>query len=261
LTTDLTGPRPGVAPAILEQRIEALEDALRARDRFLSIAAHELRNPMAPLVLQVGLLLKAARRGEVDRVVDGLEQLEVIVGRYVKRANVLLDFTRLVADRIVLEPVMLDIAEFVRTVAAAYTAMAAHGGSELRLVTPDLLIARADPMAIEQILENLISNAIKFGSGKPIDVGLQREGDTMRITIRDRGPGISPEDQTRIFAPFEKVMARAEGGGFGVGLWVVGRLVAEMGGTIELDSALGDGATFDVILPLNDRDDYEPVQS
>ena len=80
------------------------------------------------------------------------------------------------------------------------------------------------------------------------------------IRIKDRGPGISPEDQTRIFAPFEKVMARADGGGFGVGLWVVGRLVAAMGGRIELDSSLGNGATFAVILPLNDRDDNEPVQ-
>lgn len=261
VTTDVTAHRTGLPPAILETRTLELEEALRARDRFLSIAAHELRNPMAPLVLQVGVLLKAARRGEMGRVIDGLEQLEVIIGRYVKRANVLLDFTRLAADRVELEPVLLDIAESVRIVAAGYVAMAGHSGSELRIVTPDTLTACLDPMAIEQILENLISNAIKFGSGKPIDIGLQREGGNMRITVRDRGPGISPQDQTRIFAPFETVMARADGGGFGVGLWVVGRLVAEMGGRIELDSSLGNGATFAMILPLNDRGDDEPGQS
>lgn len=244
-----------------EARIEELEEALRARDRFLSIAAHELRNPMAPLVLQVGLLLKAARRGELGRVVDGLEQLETIIGRYVKRANVLLDFTRLANDRIELEPVALDLAKCVRTIAAGYVDIAGQGGSELRVAAPDSLAAQVDPMAIEQILENLISNAIKFGSGQPIDVVLERRGREVRITVRDRGPGISPEDQTRIFAPFETVMARADGGGFGVGLWVVGRLVAEMAGRIELDSTLGNGATFTVILPLNDRDDDEPVQS
>jgi two-component system OmpR family sensor kinase len=117
-------------------------------------------------------------------------------------------------------------------------------------------------MVIEQGLENLISNAIKFGAGKPIDVSLERLGDDIRIAVRDRGPGISPEHQERIFAPFEKVMVRADGGGFGVGLWVVGRLVAEMGGRIELDSTLGNGATFAMILPLNQyRNDDEPVQS
>jgi two-component system OmpR family sensor kinase len=261
VTRDVTAQRTGLPPAVLETRILELEEALRARDRFLSIAAHELRNPMAPLVLQVGLLLKAARRGELGRVCDGLEQLEVIIGRYVKRANVLLDFTRLAADRITLEPVLLDVAESIRAIASGYVAMAGHGGSELRVVTPDALTAYVDPMAIEQMLENLISNAIKFSSGKPIDVGLQHEGGNMRITVRDRGPGISTEDQTRIFAPFETVMARADGGGFGVGLWVVGRLVAEMGGRIELDSSLGNGATFSIILPLNDQDDDEPVQS
>jgi two-component system, OmpR family, sensor kinase len=251
VTTDMTAQRSGLPPAILETRILELEEALRARDRFLSIAAHELRNPMAPLVLQIGLMLKSARRGEMGRVVDGLELLEVIIGRYVKRANVLLDFTRLAADRIELEPAHLDVADCVRVITAGYVAMAGQGGSELRVITPDTLTACVDPMAIEQILENLISNAIKFGSGKPIDIALQREGDTMRITVRDHGPGISPEDQTRIFAPFEKVMARADGGGFGVGLWVVGRLVSEMGGRIELDSSLGNGASFAMILPLN----------
>jgi len=258
--TDLTAQPPALPPALVEARILELEEALRARDRFLSIAAHELRNPMAPLVLQVGLLLKSARRGEMARVIDGLEQLEVIVGRYVKRANVLLDFTRLASDRIALEPVRLDVAAHVRAIAAGYVAMAGHGGSELRIITPQSLTAFIDPMAVEQILENLVSNAIKFGSGQPIDITLAHEAGAMRLTIRDRGPGISPDDQTRIFAPFEKVMARADGGGFGVGLWVVGRLVAEMGGRIELDSALGNGATFAVILPLNDRDENEPVQ-
>lgn len=258
--TDLTTQLPSLAPAVVEDRILELEEALRARDRFLSIAAHELRNPMAPLVLQVGLLLKSARRGETARVIDGPEQLEIIIGRYVKRANVLLDFTRLANDRAALEPVRLDIAAHIRAVAAGYVAMAGHGGSELRIISPESLTAFIDPMAVEQILENLISNAIKFGSGQPIDITLMRDADTMRLTIKDRGPGISAEDQTRIFAPFEKVMARADGGGFGVGLWVVGRLVAEMKGRIELDSSLGNGATFAVILPLNDQDDNEPVQ-
>ncbi len=257
MTTDVTAHRAEKSPDRLEARIAQLEAALAARDRFLSIAAHELRNPMAPLVLQVGLLLKSARRGESEKVVDGLELLETIIDRYVKRANVLLDFTRLAADRIELEPVDLDVAACVRTIAAQYTAMAAHGRSPLVVDAPDSLHATIDPMVIEQTLENLISNAIKFGAGKPIAVSLERRGADMCLSVEDRGSGIAAEDRERIFAPFEKVMARADGGGFGVGLWVVGRLVAEAGGRIELDSSLGNGAKFSMILPLNQISDRE----
>ena len=236
--------------AVAEARIAQLQEALDARDRFLSIAAHELRNPMQPLVLQVGLLLKSARRGDTGRVVEGLELLETIVSRYVKRANVLLDVTRLAADRISLEPASIDLAECVRKVVSGFMPMAAQAGCTLRLTAPRTMPCIHDPMAIEQILENLISNAIKFGPDQPIDVTVDLGGVGVALSVRDRGPGIPIEDQARIFAPFEKVMARADGGGFGVGLWVVGRLVMEMNGTIELDSSLGNGATFRVSLPL-----------
>lgn len=249
--------------AIAEAKIAQLQAAVDARDRFLSIAAHELRNPMQPLVLQIGLLLKSARRGDAERVIEGLELLETIVARYVKRANVLLDVTRLAADRISLEPDSIDLAECVRKVVHGFTPMAAQAGCELRLSTPKTIPCVHDPMAIEQILENLISNAIKFGADQPIDVAIAVGGGRVALSVRDRGPGIAMEDQARIFAPFEKIMARAEGGGFGVGLWVVGRLVKEMDGTLDLDSSPGNGATFRVNLPLkkDNQDKDERTQS
>jgi signal transduction histidine kinase len=236
--------------AAAEAKIAQLQAAVDARDRFLSIAAHELRNPMQPLVLQVGLLLKAARRGDAEHLAEGLELLEAIVARYVKRANVLLDVTRLAADRVSLEPDSIDLAEYARKTVNGFVPMAEQAGCALRLTAPATVRCVLDPMAIEQILENLISNAIKFGSGRPIDVTVQATDALVALSVCDRGPGIDALDQARIFAPFEKVMARADGGGFGVGLWVVGRLVKEMGGAIELDSSPGNGATFRVSLPL-----------
>ncbi len=241
--------------ANLEATIAGLREKLAARDRFLSIAAHELRNPMAPLVLQVGLLLKSAERGELSRVVEGLKLLETIIARYVKRANVLLDVTRLASDRLTLEPVMMDIGAQVAEIVAGFGPIAANVDSELRVTVPEPVVGRLDRMAIEQIVENLVSNAIKFGPGKPVAVTVRREHDKVRIAVKDQGPGIPPEDQQRIFAPFETVIARADGGGFGVGLWVVNRLAAAMGGAVELDSAGGKGATFSVILPLNKDQD------
>ena len=246
------------AIATLRARVAHLEELVEARDRFLAIAAHELRNPMAPLVLQIGQLLKAANKNDLPRVIEGLTLLENIIGRYVKRANVLLDVSRLAADGITLEPAAIDLADWVRHAVRAFTPLADRAGSELRVSAPDALPAMMDRTAVEQVLENLISNAIKFGAGKPILVSIADEGETARISVRDHGPGIAPREHARIFAPFEKIMTRAQGGGFGVGLWVVGRLVTAMGGAVELDSMPGMGATFSVTLPVNThRDENE----
>ncbi len=262
MSSEVTAPGADEAIALLQARVAHLEELVDARDRFLAIAAHELRNPMAPLVLQIGQLLKAAGRNEMPRVIEGLTLLEDIISRYVKRANVLLDVSRLAADRIKLEPAATDLAEWVRHIVRAFAPVADMAGSDLRVWGPDSLPAMIDRTAVEQILENLISNAIKFGAGKPIIVSIADEGETARISIRDHGPGIAPREHARIFAPFEKIMTRAQGGGFGVGLWVVGRLVTEMGGEVELDSMPGKGATFSVTLPINThRDEHGSGQS
>jgi signal transduction histidine kinase len=237
----------------LEARLLRAEQALAARDRFLSIAAHELRNPMAPLVLQVGRLLKAARQGDADRVIDGLQWLEMAISRYVKRANVLLDVSRLAADRLTLEPARFDLADWVRQIAQGMAPLAEHGGSPLILSLPDTLFGVWDRTAVEQIVENLLSNALKFGPAKPVEVSLEDGSGEIRLSVADHGPGIAPADQKRIFAAFETIIARAEGGGFGVGLWVVGRLVRAMGGAVALDSLPGRGARFTVTLPRDIR--------
>jgi signal transduction histidine kinase len=244
---------------MLESRLRQAEQAVLARDRFLSVAAHELRNPMAPLVLQVGRLRKAALQGDLERVISGLEWLEMAITRYVKRANVLLDVSRLAADRLKLEPMRFDISEWLEQFVAGITPLAEHTGSQLSLSLPGPLIGFWDRTAVEQIMENLLSNAIKFGAGRPISVALTRDGAQIRLSVSDKGPGIAQDDQGRIFAAFEAVMARAEGGGFGVGLWVTGRLAAAMGGSVELDSAPREGATFTVILPIEAPDPDDDV--
>ena len=95
-----------------------------------------------------------------------------------------------------------------------------------------------------------MSNAIKFGAGKPVDVALRADGRAARLTIRDRGIGISEEDRARIFKRFERAVTRREHGGFGVGLWLANQLVAAMGGAVAVESAPGEGTNFTVTLPL-----------
>jgi signal transduction histidine kinase len=104
-------------------------------------------------------------------------------------------------------------------------------------------------MRLEQILTNLLSNAAKYGRGKPIDVSLEGDEAAYRIRIRDRGIGIAPEDQQRIFERFERAVSERHDGGLGLGLWITRRIAPHLGGSIEVRSQPGEGATFALCLP------------
>ena len=113
-----------------------------------------------------------------------------------------------------------------------------------------------DRLAVEQILDNLLSNAIKYGAGKPVMVAVLPRADQIVLRVTDNGPGISPEDQARIFERFERVIHQSEQAvGFGIGLWVVRQLAEAMDGKVEVASMPGQGATFTVSLPLKPTKD------
>jgi signal transduction histidine kinase len=103
---------------------------------------------------------------------------------------------------------------------------------------------------LEQVTDNLLSNALKFGAGRPVHVSLRSDGQSASLTVRDQGAGIPEEDRARIFKRFEQAVTRREHGGFGIGLWLVNQLTTAMGGSIELESARGEGTTFTVVLPV-----------
>jgi signal transduction histidine kinase len=103
---------------------------------------------------------------------------------------------------------------------------------------------------VDQVVVNLVSNAIKFGQGKPVDISVIADKDQAQLRIQDRGIGVAPEDQARIFGRFERAVSAKHYGGLGVGLWLSRQLVEAMGGTVKLESTLGEGSTFTVRLPL-----------
>jgi len=239
--------------ARLRARIAELEQSLQARDEFLSIAAHELRNPMHSLLLQVSAALQMARQQGAGPLARRLERVQHIVDRYVKRASLLLDVGRMNATRMQPQVESVDFAEVVREVVESYSPEAAFNRSPLSVSTPATLPGRWDRLALEQIVSNLISNAIKFGAGAPIDVSLEGKQDTsVQFEVHDRGIGIADVDQERIFGRFER-LASAPGhpAGAGVGLWLVRGLVETHGGTISVRSEPAKGATFTVVLPLD----------
>ena len=238
--------------ARLRARIAELEQQLQARDEFLSIAAHELRNPMHSLLLQVSAAVQVARQQQVQPLVRRLERVQQIVDRYVKRASLLLDVGRMNAQmRPQVEPV--DFAEVVREVVESYAPEAAFNRSPLTVKIPPTLCGRWDRLALEQIVSNLISNAIKFGAGGPIEVNLTTQQDArVQFEVRDHGIGIADVDQERIFGRFERLSTQPNHpAGAGVGLWLVRGLVESHRGSIAVHSASAQGATFTVVLPLN----------
>ena len=237
----------------LRARIAELEQLLQARDEFLSIAAHELRNPMHSLLLQVSAALQLARQQCPATLVRRLERVQQIVDRYVKRASLLLDVGRMNANRLQPNVEPVDLAAVVREIVESYGPEAAFNRSALHVRVPQNLHGRWDRLALEQIVSNLISNAIKFGAGDDIDVTLEQKPDGhVMFEVRDRGIGIAMQDQERIFGRFER-LAQQPGhpAGAGVGLWLVRGLVESHNGSITVHSEPSKGATFTVMLPMD----------
>ncbi|MBV9777610.1 MAG: HAMP domain-containing histidine kinase [Acetobacteraceae bacterium] len=252
----------------LRRQVEELRQAVRARDDFIAIAAHELRNPMTPLLGVADLALAAARAAEdacPPRVTMLLQRMQLMVQDFVRRATRLLDVSRIEAGNLRLEPAATDLSALVRALAQRYEDTAVRGRSPVELDVADGVVGLWDRLAVEQVAENLLTNALKFGMGQPVTLRLRPDGDgrSARLEVQDRGTGMRPDQQERIFGRFEQVVSEHRGGGFGVGLWVSNRLVGAMGGRITVSSRLGEGSTFAVMLPLTpperDRITHEPA--
>jgi len=244
----------GLSEVDKDRLIEELREAVRARDEFVAIAAHELRNPMTPILMQVGLLLAAARspdRCRPDIITPRLELLEMAVTEFARRSTALLDVSRIAAGNVRIEVAEVDLSALTHSIVGRTAVAAQRARCRLDEELQEGVVGMWDPLALEQVAENLLTNATKFGAGKPIAVILRSDGQTAKLIVRDEGIGISQEDRARIFQRFERAVTRREHGGFGVGLWLANQLVVAMGGTIIIESAPGEGTTLTVMLPLD----------
>lgn len=233
-------------------RVAALEAAVRARDELMSMTGHELRNPMNTLSLEVELLLRHARAGgPADLLVPRLEALARHMVRFTKRAATLLDVSQLAAGPLELDREELELGGLAREVMDDLRLEAEHARAPLELEADAPVVGRWDRLRLEQVVWNLVSNALKFGAGRPVRVAVERRERSALLVVKDRGIGVAPEDQARIFGRFEQAVGRRAHGGSGVGLWIVRTIVEAHGGTIGVKSAPGAGATFTVELPLS----------
>jgi PAS domain S-box-containing protein len=238
-----------------EQLVRArAEAAVEARDRFLSIASHELRTPLNPLQLHVQMLLRFAREGSLagqpsDRVIGMLEGCERQVKQVTQLVNTLLDISRIAASRLDLRLEDVDLAAVVDDVVGRAAPEVAQAGCAVSVRADGPVVGRWDRLRLDQITTNLLSNALKYGRGKPVEVAVETNATTARLTVRDEGIGIAPADQVRIFERFERAAPGYEYRGLGMGLYIVRQLTEALDGRVHVASDLGQGATFTVELP------------
>jgi signal transduction histidine kinase len=161
----------------------------------------------------------------------------------------LLDVSRISSGQMKLHWEPVDCAAVVREVATRLEPEATRAESRLVLELPEELPGRSDRMRLEQVAENLLTNAIKYGAGKPIRVRLEAGPERITLTVRDEGIGIAPEHQARIFERFERAVSERNYGGLGLGLYITRTIVEALGGTIRVQSEPGQGACFTVELP------------
>ena len=222
------------------------QDAIRVRDEFLSVASHELRTPLTTLKLQIAGLSGA---GDPRRVGAALASMNRQVDRLALLIHNLLEVSRLGAGRFTIECRAMDLAELARDVVARFHEQLERAGCDLRLTAEEPTRGSWDRALLDQVLTNLISNAIKFGAGAPIDVVVEPRRGSARLTVRDRGIGIATEDVRRIFGRFERAVSARHYGGLGLGLFVSRQIVEAHGGRIAVESRAGEGSTFTVELP------------
>ena len=239
--------------------IDELQAAVRARDEFLSIAGHELNTPLTSLQLQLQSLRHPARQAAVDpaqaaRFSPKLEAALRQVSRLAGLVTMLLDVSRVSCGRLELRPEPVDLTVVAHEVAERLEGLRSSSASTLELRAPEPVVGRFDRLRVEAILTNLLVNAFKFGEGRPVVVTLVRKDSCAQLTVRDHGIGIDAADQARLFQRFERAVSDRHYGGFGIGLWLVRQFVEAHGGTIQLESAPGQGSIFTVELPIVDAD-------
>ena len=226
---------------------EGAREAVASRDEFLSIAAHEIRGPLTSIHLAVQGLLRKTLSLEATR--SALEIIQREDRRLARFVDDLLDLGRLRTGQLHLTLEEVDLGTTIRDVVSRLSEEVEQSGSALTVTTSGDLVGHWDGVRLEQVVTNLVSNAIKFGKGQPIQIDAEEVNGRARMRVADHGIGIAPAVLPRIFDPFARGVDARHYGGLGLGLHIAKTIVDGLGGTLTASSAPDEGATFTVELP------------
>lgn len=236
-----------IALAIENARLlREAQDAVRARDESLSIAAHELRGPLSAIQLAVQTL----QRQDVTEAMQArmLALLAREDRRLARFADDIMDITRIRAGVLRFVDEDVDLGAIIREAVGRLALEIERTGSKVSIEAMGPIIGRWDPLRIDQIVTNLLQNALKFGLGKPIEVRASASAGWVTLTVSDRGLGVPPAQREQIFKPFARAVLVRHYGGLGLGLFIVRTIVNRYGGTVEVEPREGGGSTFVVRL-------------
>lgn len=230
-----------------------LREAIRARDEFFSFATHELKDPLSALLLSVEVLVRVAerRQGAVppEMLAERLAVCKRQGERLARLIGNLLDVSRIRHGRIHLQVEALDLRDLVLEVVGQFREQAREAGVPLVVEPSGPVVGYFDRIHLEHVVGNLLSNALKYGDGRPVTVRLGGDEATATVEVEDRGIGIGGDDLERIFQQFERATGNHRDKSLGLGLFIVRSIVEAHGGTIGVRSLPGRGTTFTVALP------------
>ena len=232
-----------------------LEHAVRMRDDFMSIVSHEVRTPLNGLILETQLRKMHLARDNasaftLDKMKAMVERDERQIQSLIRLIEDMLDVSRIRTGKLSIRPSEFDLSAAVGNLLESFAAQISAVGSSVNYRSEQPVVGQWDEFRIEQVVSNLLTNALRYGAKKPIDVSVYTRSAWAVIEVSDQGIGISEENQQRIFHQFERIAGSHVVTGLGLGLYISEQIVAAHDGQISVHSALGEGATFRVCLPL-----------
>lgn len=235
--------------------LERLKREIALRDDVLSVAAHELRNPLHALSLHLALARSTAQAGNAQEAAERIRRAELTLRRYSERVTVLMELVASPSASYPLARRRIDVPALVAGLVDSLDHEGRSRGIAVRVECDEATFGpmrAVDPVAFEQVVDNLLLNAFKHSGASEVTIRLASSGSAWTVQVEDNGGGIALEDQQTVFEKFAVAAHSSRGAGTGLGLWIVTRLVQAMGGEITLDSAPGTGCVFTVRIPEAD---------